>query len=448
MKDDTRVVAPEGLTVEGAEAMELLEKLAAAVFPAPLRDKQHLTWSERAVDAEPLDSAEARLRAAEQRLRVLVEQIPAVTFMAVLGEGKNEVYVSPHVEQMLGYTQQEWLEDPFLWYWRLHPDDRKLWNEEFARGCATGGPFRAECRFQARDGRYVWVHGEARIAKDELGRPMFLQGVAFDISDAKRAQEVILNAAVEKARVEEELELARRLQTSILPRTLVVPNLSLAAAMVTASEVGGDYYDVLPVNGGCWLAIGDVTGHGMNAGLVMLMVQCATAAAIRGNPDALPSYLVCQINDVIHENVTRRLGRDDHVTYTLMRYYQDGRLSFAGAHEEILVHRKAKNRVDRIPTPGIWIGRRADISAHTRDMHIRLDPGDLLVLYTDGITEARNASRRQFDIHGLSAAVQELADRPVEEVCEGILRRARAWMGGEEQYDDMTLVVARYTPPA
>ena len=115
--------------------------------------------------------------------------------MAVLGEGKNEIYVSPHIEQMLGYTQEQWLEDPFLWYWRLHPDDRVLWNEEFARGCRTGGPFRAECRFMARDGHVVWVHGEARVISDDLGRPMFLQGVAFDITESKRAQELFLERA-------------------------------------------------------------------------------------------------------------------------------------------------------------------------------------------------------------------------------------------------------------
>ena len=158
----------------------------------------------------------AALREAEARFRTLVEQIPAVTFMAVLGEGKNEVYVSPHIEAMLGYTQAEWLADPFLWYRRLHSDDRAMWNEEFTRGCQSGGPFRAECRFLARDGRTVWVHGEARVAKDDRGRPMFLQGVAFDITESKRAQEVLLNEAVRSAKIEEELAIARRVQTSIL----------------------------------------------------------------------------------------------------------------------------------------------------------------------------------------------------------------------------------------
>jgi PAS domain S-box-containing protein len=136
------------------------------------------------------------LHGAELRYRTLVEQIPAVTFMAVLGEGENEIYVSPHIEALLGFTQKEWLEDPFLWYWQLHTEDRALWVQEFARGCRTGGPFRAECRFFSKDGRIVWVRGEARLVRDELGRPLFLQGVAFDITDSKRAEELVLRDAV------------------------------------------------------------------------------------------------------------------------------------------------------------------------------------------------------------------------------------------------------------
>src|SRR5262249_6541583 len=68
--------------------------------------------------------------------------------------------------------------------------------DEFARGWRTGGPFLAECRFIARDGSIVWVRGEARLVKDERGRPVFLQGVAFDITDSKRAQDVMLRQAV------------------------------------------------------------------------------------------------------------------------------------------------------------------------------------------------------------------------------------------------------------
>ena len=182
------------------EAESILAQLASALFPGGVGDLPQLTWPDPFApqNGRPrhASSRDANLRTAELRYRTLVEQIPAVTFMAALGEGDNEVYVSPHIEALLGFTQAEWLENPFLWYTQLHPDDRELWHREFARGCRTGGPFRAECRFIARDGGVVWVHGEARLVKDELGRPLFLQGVAFDITEAKRAQARILDEAV------------------------------------------------------------------------------------------------------------------------------------------------------------------------------------------------------------------------------------------------------------
>ena len=139
---------------------------------------------------------------AEARFRTLVEQIPAVTFMASLDEADNEIYIGPQIESLLGYTQKEWLDDPVLWFHRMHPDDQERWNAEFSRGCAEGGPFRADCRFFARDGRTVWVHGEARVVRDKDGRPLFIQGVAFDITDSKDAEERVRRAQEALARSE------------------------------------------------------------------------------------------------------------------------------------------------------------------------------------------------------------------------------------------------------
>ncbi len=127
---------------------------------------------------------------AEARYRTLVEQIPAVTFLAGLAGQTNELYVSPQIERLLGFTQKEWLEDPVLWYRQLHPDDRQRWHEEFARTCAGGEHFRSEYRFLARDGRVVWVHGECQVVRDAAGRPLFLQGIAYDITENKRGEEV------------------------------------------------------------------------------------------------------------------------------------------------------------------------------------------------------------------------------------------------------------------
>jgi PAS domain S-box-containing protein len=137
----------------------------------------------------------------------LIETIPAVTFFAPLDESVPEFYVSPQIEQLLGFSQKEWLEDPVLWHRQLHPDDRERWNLQFAPTCAAGEPFRSVYRFIAKDGRVVWVHGSAQMVRDGSGRPVFLQGVAFDVTAIKEAEEaerqqgrlIALQAAVSAA---------------------------------------------------------------------------------------------------------------------------------------------------------------------------------------------------------------------------------------------------------
>jgi PAS domain S-box-containing protein len=129
----------------------------------------------------------AQVKKLEARYRALVEGIPAVTFMAAFDEEARELYVSPQVEELLGFSQKEWLENPVLWYTQLHPEDRRRWHEEFALTCASSKPFRSVYRFLSRDGRVVWVQGEAEVVRDKAGRPLFLQGVAFDITAIKEA---------------------------------------------------------------------------------------------------------------------------------------------------------------------------------------------------------------------------------------------------------------------
>src|SRR5215211_7719238 len=131
------------LTYEAAEAtLRSLAALGAFGSPPPGEEKPS-TESQQ---------VETRLRLAEARYRTLVEQMPVVTFLAALDGGVNELYVSPQIEQMLGFTAEEWLSNPILWYTQLHPEDRERWHTEFARTCAAGERFRSEYRFLARDG--------------------------------------------------------------------------------------------------------------------------------------------------------------------------------------------------------------------------------------------------------------------------------------------------------
>ncbi|MGH7437570.1 MAG: PP2C family protein-serine/threonine phosphatase [Polyangiaceae bacterium] len=428
------------------EAEALLTAMASGLFPVGFAGLEHLTWREPGADRGEGEarSPEERLVAAEARFRTLVEQIPAVTFMAVLGEGKNEVYVSPHIESMLGFTQTEWLENPHLWYYRLHPDDRQLWNDEFSRGCQTGGPFRAECRFLSRAGQIVWVHGEARLVKDDQGRPQFLQGVAFDITENKRAQEVLLADAVRKAKIQEELAIARRVQTSILPRKFEVRGLDIVATMEPAEDVGGDYYDVFAREDGAWLVMGDVSGHGLDAGLVMLMVQSALAATLGSHPGATPAEIITRLNAVLFDNISGRLGGKEYVTLVLLRYARDGTILFAGAHEHILICRRQTGRVEQVATPGPWLGIERDIGGGAVNNAAKLEDGDVLVLFTDGLIEAMDARGEQFDMQRLCGLVEEHRAEPPGAIRDRILRAAHEWLGASPPEDDISILVARF----
>jgi PAS domain S-box-containing protein len=127
----------------------------------------------------------------EAKYRALLEQIPAVVFMAYVDRGTSEAYVSPEIEAALGYSREEWLEDPVRWYERIHPDDKDRWSIEAAEMFLSGKPLRSSYRVIARDGRVVWFHCDARMVRRPNGQPWFIHGVAFDISDLKDTERAL-----------------------------------------------------------------------------------------------------------------------------------------------------------------------------------------------------------------------------------------------------------------
>jgi len=129
----------------------------------------------------------------EAQYRTLIEQIPAVVFMVYLDRGVGEAYVNPQIETMLGFSREEWLEDPVRWYERIHPDDKLRWSEEAAEMFLSGRPLRSVYRVIARDGRVVSFHCNARMVRRADGRPWFIHGVGFDITDLKHAEEELQN---------------------------------------------------------------------------------------------------------------------------------------------------------------------------------------------------------------------------------------------------------------
>ena len=135
--------------------------------------------------------AEAALREAEARYRTLVEQTPAIVYTAESGPTGQWLYVSPPIERVLGYSPEEWIANPELWIKHVHPDDRERVLAEEAHSRAAGEPLHSEYRMWARDGRMVWFRDEAVVMHDVAGAPLFFQGVMYDITERKQAEEAL-----------------------------------------------------------------------------------------------------------------------------------------------------------------------------------------------------------------------------------------------------------------
>jgi len=111
--------------------------------------------------------------------------------MAYLDRGIGEAYVSPQIEAALGFSQEEWLEDPIRWYSHIHPEDKQRWSTEAAEMFLTGNPLRSAYRVVSRDGRVIWFHCEAKMIRKADGEPWFIHGVGFDITDLKRTEKAL-----------------------------------------------------------------------------------------------------------------------------------------------------------------------------------------------------------------------------------------------------------------
>ena len=244
--------------------------------------------------------------------------------------------------------------------------------------------------------------------------------------------------------LEKEMEIAARIQTAVLPQAPVVGGLEIAATMVPAADVGGDYYDVLAVeNDGCWIGIGDVAGHGLIAGLVMLQTQSATKALILQDPNRSPRDVLAAVNRVLYDNVQHRLGNSEHMTMSLIRYHDDGRFVIAGAHQSLVICRAATGRCECYSAEGTWLGLVEDIRSHTPEHSYKLEEGDLLVLYTDGITEAADAGGELFGLSRLCTEVERLHRRPTEEIRDTLIEGVARW-SAKRQDDDATILIVRH----
>jgi PAS domain S-box-containing protein len=176
--------SPESRQPNLADAEDILKALADVFFQNGVASPKSLVGHPEALNS----------LTEEDRYRVLVEQLPAVVFMASLDKGIGDAYVSPQIEASLGFSQSEWLQDPIRWYEHIHPDDKARWSTEAAEMFLSGKPLKSAYRVIARDGRVVWFQCEAKMIRSEDGRPCAIHGVGFDITDLKNAEQALVQA--------------------------------------------------------------------------------------------------------------------------------------------------------------------------------------------------------------------------------------------------------------
>jgi PAS domain S-box-containing protein len=148
-------------------------------------------WQGVVLDITAQKDAETHLRDAEERYRAIVEHIPGAVYVDVPDGSMRSIYVSPQIRQILGVSPDAWVSQPDLWLRMMHPEDRSEIEGSYAKAVEAGAAWSAEYRILHPDGRWVWVHDEITFVRDERGRRLFLQGVLFDISARKRAEEAL-----------------------------------------------------------------------------------------------------------------------------------------------------------------------------------------------------------------------------------------------------------------
>lgn len=372
----------------------------------------------------------------EKMLRTMVELVSATTNLdnvlrsteqvAILGITYNGrvLFENSGYRAVMGYDA-----DVPLARILLDDDGQSAWPDIKAMTNASGlWSETVTVRVSDTDKRRIFL--SVTHAFNENGAPIGYMCIATDHSKEE-----------ERLRIRQEMELARRIQKALLPTVAEEESTAMSAVMLPAEEVGGDYYDIITDDKGhTWYGIGDVSGHGVTSGLMMLMSRVIIRALIRNKPDISMNEMLSALNRVLYEDI-QRLGDSFHFTVSLVKGLGDGRYVAVGAHEDIIIYRAATGECERIPLTGIWVGFIPEVDGMYEEAQIQLEPGDIMVLYTDGFIEATAEDGSMWETRRFIESIKRHAALPADEMRAAIVEDVREFM--DEQHDDMTMMIIR-----
>jgi serine phosphatase RsbU (regulator of sigma subunit) len=238
-----------------------------------------------------------------------------------------------------------------------------------------------------------------------------------------------------------EMEVAQKIQMSLVPESPTLPGMQVAGLMLPASEVGGDYYDVITTSAGRrFLAIGDVSGHGVTSGLTMMMARASLVGALEAQPTATLPELYAALNRGLRHNLAR-MGLKHFMTCALLEHLGGGRFRAVGGHLPAMIYRFASGAVEQIELAGVWLGVLEELPAQlVPETDFELAEGDHMLLYTDGVTELM-IGREMFGIDRLRVVFAGVAaggpEHAIAAVTDALQRFSR------QQEDDVTMLAVQ-----
>jgi serine phosphatase RsbU (regulator of sigma subunit) len=286
----------------------------------------------------------------------------------------------------------------------------------------------------------LYMDSRAGAADLSHGGRELLQTLALEASTVLENAR-LLEEEREKHKLEKELAVAREIQAGLLPRSLPATGWFRAVGSSQPSHlVGGDYYDILNMEDGSRVAVvADVSGKGVSSALLASLLQ---GAFLLASESPMPlDEMMRRVNHFLNE----RAAGEKYATIFYARFEPGGRLSWvnAGHCPPVLLRH---GELSQLSATGVPVGLVAEAAYEVRQM--TLEPGDKLVLYTDGVSEAMNEAGEMFGRPRLNQVLQLNAARPAAELHAVLTSAVTAFVAGAVQSDDITLVVLEYQPLA
>jgi PAS domain S-box-containing protein len=415
----------QGLRKDGIE-------FPAEVSLGPLKTEQGMLVFTAIRDITARKRAEKELRESRERFDLAVRGSDAGIWDWDLRT--NEVYYSPRWKGMLGYKDEELPNDFREWEQRIHPDDRQ-------RALATiqaylsdeTSDYELEHQLRHKDGSYRWILARGAAVRDAHGKPYRMVGSHIDISERKLAEERLREK-------ETQLRAAQSIQEHLLPdRSPDIPGFDIAGASVPADFAAGDHFDYIEMaNDTVGIVIGDVSGHGFSAALLMASVH----AHLRSLAEM--DIAIDEIMTRANSSLVKQTEPGHFITVAFVHIDpRTRRLDFVNAgHPTGLVLDRSggvKARLESTSFPLAVVPN----AEFTLGDPVTLDPGDIVLLLTDGVLEATSADDEFYGEERALVFVHNHRDKPAEEIAAALCREAREFHVDPEQQDDVTAVVIK-----